>query len=106
MVLIGTNTFEIRTNQWLNFQLFLFQNGGNSMDFFYWVVSTSFQLGSFLINLGLFGPFLSYFQECLKGLIQWFSNCVPRHFGVPSEIQRVLQIFFVNMKHSSLSIEI
>ncbi len=27
-------------------------------------------------------------------LNQWFSNCVPRHFGVPSEIRRVPQNFF------------
>jgi hypothetical protein len=23
--------------------------------------------------------------EVSFGLVQWFSNCVPRHFGVPSE---------------------
>jgi hypothetical protein len=39
-------------------------------------------------------------------LYQWFSNCVPRHFGVPSEIQRVPPNFFANTKYSRLSIEI
>jgi hypothetical protein len=39
-------------------------------------------------------------------ITQWFSNCVPRHFGVPSEIQRVPQNFFVNTKYSGLCIEI
>jgi hypothetical protein len=39
-------------------------------------------------------------------LEQWFSNCVPRHLGVPSEIQRVPQIFFDKTKYLSFSIEI
>jgi hypothetical protein len=52
----------------------------------------------FLLGTIIFSPTLAY--------IQWFSNCVPRHFGVPSEIQRVPQFFFVNTKYSRLSIEI
>jgi hypothetical protein len=37
---------------------------------------------------------------------QWFSNCVPRHLGVPSEILRVPQIFFDKSKYLIFSIEI
>ncbi len=39
-------------------------------------------------------------------LVQWFSNCVPRHLGVPSEIQRVPQFFFDKTKYMYLSFSI
>ncbi len=40
--------------------------------------------------------FFNYHHEKDAAIMlrQWFSNCVPRHLGVPSEIQRVPQIFF------------